>query len=29
VQKKLIEKLQKNISKYNKKIKKTKQVKKS
>jgi len=29
VQKKLIEKLQKNISKYNKKIKKTKQVRKS
>ena len=29
VQKKLIEKLQKNISKYNKKIKKTKQAKKS
>ena len=28
VQKKLIEKLQKSISKYNKKIKKTKQVKK-
>ncbi len=29
VQKKLIEKLQKDISKYNKKIKKTKQAKKS